>query len=588
MHKLIGCFLSLALLCNVYAQRPACGDSVDSSLRKVETILFPYPDSSKVILDHCLSKATECNDTLGIAKTLNWIGLYHQNIGDYDNATKYYFEAIEISEKKHYLKDQFITANNIGTLFFHTGDYKQAGKYYNQALKGMKELQDSAWLSKVYGNFAGVYFMSKEYDKCIKTLERSMEMAIASKRYEAVGGALANLAMVHATLGNPESALEAYDKGILLLDSVGDTRGACIAMEQKANTMINMGEIDLAIDTYKKVIDKAIGIHHIESVMKSYKGLSSIYAKKKDFAKSLEYHQNYSSWKDSLLTAEKVKSLAEMNEKYQTSQKEKEIAYLTQEGQLKDQLVQRKQRERNYLIITSILLVLVVALVIYQLKQKNQLNTALTEKNRLVKNALVERETLIKEIHHRVKNNLQIIASMLNIQAASLEDKKIKEALLESRKRVQSMSLVHQKLYRAENVQEVAIKEYLEHVLTEVESYHELESDKEIEIQTNISSFDLHVDSAIPLGLILTELVTNAFKHAFNQVEKGKITVELKKEKSRIDVSVKDDGIGMEDNDFSQSGSFGVKLVNSLIKSLDTQITWSNNNGTKAAFSFKV
>lgn len=590
MIKYIIFTLSLLLISiiNSYSQRPSCGIEIDSLIKKGSDRIYSNTDSSFQYFQEASNIALNCRDSFGIAKVTNYLGLYHYLKNNYDLASEFYFKALRLSERNKFIKDEGIVNNNLGSLFFDLEEYQKSKKYYERSLDIMSKLQDSIWIARIYGNLAGVYFMNQEYQKSIETLNKSVDLGIKTKNFVVIGSALSNLAMVHMTLNDTEAAFEAYDRGAYLLDSVGDKRGVCIVLQEKADALVTHKRYSLATETYEQVLKRAYKISHKESIMKSYKGLFDIQESFGNSTQALAYHKKYTQWKDSLLNEEKVKSINELNEKYQTEKKEKEIIYLTSEAKLKDALVQKKQKEKNYLVLTVSLFFLVIILIVAQLRQKQRLNNQLIDKNSIIKSALKDREILIKEVHHRVKNNLQIVSSMLNIQANSIPDGKVKEAILESRKRVQSMSIVHQKLYKSDKIGSINIKEYIQYILDEVENFYEFDSEAEINIKTEIEESELSIDTTIPLGLIITELVSNAYKHAFKNKKEGEISVSLKSEKGKYDLVVSDNGAGLGTNSFDKSESFGIKLIKALSKGLSAEPIWKNKNGTKVNLTFSV
>lgn len=571
-----------------FAQRPDCSSEIDSILAKGHKLVFSQTDSSFQYFEKANQMSLSCSDSLGIVKSVNFLGLYNYLKNNYEIASNYYFEALEISEKKGYQKDEGIAHNNLGALSFDIQQFSNSKEHYEQALDIMITLQDTSWISRIYGNIAGVYFMNEEYDKSVATLNLSIDLAILAQNYVAVGGALSNLAMVHMTLQDDQAAFSAYDRGAHLLDSVGDKRGVCITLQEKADALLHHNKLDQAKIAYLDVLKRAQTISHKESIVKSYKGLFEIEEKSGNSSEALTYHKLYSQWKDSLLNEEKIRSINELNQKYKTEQKEKEIRFLTTEAELKDQLVEKNQREKTYITLTAILFFVVIILIAIQLRQKQRLNRELTHKNTIIEEALLERELLIKEVHHRVKNNLQIVSSMLNIQANAIQNKEVKDAILESRKRVQSMSIVHQKLYKSDKIGSINIKEYLQFVLAEVESFYEYDETVNIEIFTEIQDIELSIDTTIHLGLITTELVSNCFKHAFAGMSHGKIDVKLSQENEDYALSVCDNGIGFDSLNFHKSESFGTKLIKSLSKGLSANPEWKNDNGTKVHLIFKA
>src|SRR5690625_930343 len=159
-------------------------------------------------------------------------------------------------------------------------------------------------------------------------------------------------------------------------------------------------------------------------------------------------------------------------------------------------------------------------------------NQNMKQKNEQISKTLRKKDILLKEIHHRVKNNLQVISSLLSLQSRQLESPQAREAMQSSRNRIKSMALIHQKLYQDEDLIGVEIAEYIDKLmLSLVKSYQT--STENIEIKTDIDSMKLEVDTIIPIGLIINELISNSFKYAFDAQKGGKLQVTLKKQEGR-------------------------------------------------------
>jgi PAS domain S-box-containing protein len=199
--------------------------------------------------------------------------------------------------------------------------------------------------------------------------------------------------------------------------------------------------------------------------------------------------------------------------------------------------------------------------------------------------ALDDKDVLLKEIHHRVKNNLMMISSLLNIQSRYIKDEDMKDILQESRNRAKSMALIHQKLYQTDDVNNIGFSEYLRNLATEImHSY----TSKNIRVELNLDLEPnlIDVDRAIPLGLIATELIINSFKHAFPQGT-GEIFVRFYKEDDHFLLIIQDDGVGFPPEfDFRTQGNMGMNLVNALTDQIDGYIDMKRENGTKFILKF--
>lgn len=202
--------------------------------------------------------------------------------------------------------------------------------------------------------------------------------------------------------------------------------------------------------------------------------------------------------------------------------------------------------------------------------------------------SLHEKEILIKEIHHRVKNNLQIITSLLKLQSGYVKDKLALEIFKESYDRVQSMSLIHQKLYQSKDLANINFGEYARTLVSYLSQSLGVNANS-IVVRIETEEVMLSVDAAIPCGLIINELLTNSVKHAFNKNEKGEITVKIYSDMSKYYIEVNDNGKGLPKGfDIQQLSSFGLKLVSTLARQINANLEAESNNGASFKLTFPV
>jgi PAS domain S-box-containing protein len=204
-----------------------------------------------------------------------------------------------------------------------------------------------------------------------------------------------------------------------------------------------------------------------------------------------------------------------------------------------------------------------------------------------LKTSLQEKEVLLQEVHHRVKNNLQVISSLLNLQSQYIENQTVLEIFKESQQRIHSMSLIHEKLYRSENLASVDFGAYIRELAAFL-LRSQKRSGQQISLSIQTDEVFLKIDTAVPCGLILNELVTNALKHAFPYSQSGEIRVELRAVNAGwFQLIVADNGIGLPASfDFKATSSLGLYLVNSLVKQLNGNINLNQNQGTEFRISF--
>ncbi len=205
-----------------------------------------------------------------------------------------------------------------------------------------------------------------------------------------------------------------------------------------------------------------------------------------------------------------------------------------------------------------------------------------------LKNSLKEKEVLLKEIHHRVKNNLQVISSLLNLQASFLEDKRVAEALRDSQNRVKSMALIHELLYHSGALNKIDFQDYMRSLVSHVSGSYKNRND--ISIDIDIDDIIFNVDFAIPCGLIVNELLANSMKHAFPQGGPGNVLIKLKKTSRDgiplMRLTFNDNGIGLpEDIDVDSTRSLGLQLIKMLTQQIKGELSTITGTGEGVQFS---
>jgi len=205
-----------------------------------------------------------------------------------------------------------------------------------------------------------------------------------------------------------------------------------------------------------------------------------------------------------------------------------------------------------------------------------------------LKSSLKEKEVLINEIHHRVKNNMQIISSLLNLQKQHIADDKVAvDVLNESQNRIRAMAMIQEKLYQSEDFSHVKFDEYIESLVSDLFYSYNIHKDQ-VKLKVNVENIKLNIDTGIPCGLIINELVSNSLKHAFPGKRKGEVCVSLKTYDDDYELIVSDNGIGLPDDiDYKNTDGLGLQLVNNLVNQMDGVIDLDRSQGTKFTISFK-
>ncbi len=211
----------------------------------------------------------------------------------------------------------------------------------------------------------------------------------------------------------------------------------------------------------------------------------------------------------------------------------------------------------------------------------------ITERNiatNLLKTSIKEKNTLLQEIHHRVKNNMQIISSLLNLQITYLDDNDAVNLLKESQNRVRSMAIIHEKLYQSNDFTKINLTEYINSLVNGL--FYSYSIKNHINSIIDVDDVELNIETAVPIGLILNELVSNSLKHGFSD-GKGEVFIKLKKVEDKYEMTVSDNGIGFpKDLDFRNTDSLGLQLINNLVNQIDGELKLIRNHGTEFRIIF--
>jgi two-component sensor histidine kinase len=321
-----------------------------------------------------------------------------------------------------------------------------------------------------------------------------------------------------------------------------------------------------------------------------YQVISEIYIEKGDFKKSTQYLKMLIQLKDEM--AQKAKSdVTDEFIRFFDEEENRIDDKLTNFKNLKDkeklelEVNTRKEKEvwiYSLFIVSTVCLILIIIVITRGNRRSKKINQELNY-------SMGEKEILFREVHHRVKNNFQIISSLLNLQQGIEEDTRSKKVLTDAQGRIQSMSLVHELLYRKNEVKRIDFKTYTQELVSSIiRSYTNDKLAISCEIECENESFDLEL--AVPLGLILNEAITNAVKYAFTGKNSGAITVRLKPiDAKNYSLLIKDNGVGIPEEFINGSKeTLGVELINILSQQLGGSATFLNSNGTEVNVIFSI
>jgi two-component sensor histidine kinase len=291
---------------------------------------------------------------------------------------------------------------------------------------------------------------------------------------------------------------------------------------------------------------------------------------------------------DSVFNVDKKRQLEEFKVKYETDKQEKDMRLLESNALAQTVTLQKATLQRNITFVGIAMVMIMAGLAYNGYRHKQQSNLEINKKNGVLQSLLTEKEWLLKEVHHRVKNNLQIVMSLLSSQSAYLENSAALEAIRESQGRVQAISLIHQKLYNSSNVSSINMQAYVADLMSYLADSFDTRR-RHIEIEQVVEFFNLDIAQAVPLGLILNESITNAIKYAFDD-RGGQIIVAVQLIRDEyLLLTIADNGKGLPgDFDLKTASSLGMEMMKALSKQLGGEFKIKNNSGVNISIEFQV
>lgn len=519
------------------------------------------------------------NDSLDIAISSHFIGTISMYLGNNLESQKHLLEAAEIYDAVGTAKQKARINNTLAGFYLNVDQLEKGKQQYLKALKQFEVLQDSTGLASVNANLGMVYTDLGEYEKAEYHLMKQKEYNVVFPTLREMGFHHDFLGLLRQEQNRLDEAYEEHLKALKIRENLSSTYNLC-------ESKIHMGEILIKLNRYNEAIDQLNDVFSFEEheslnqEERAYDLLAEAYEKKGDFKSALGTFKAYKTMTDSIYSKESIEIIAEKDALYNQQKKDAEIALLSKENEIKET---KLSRSKSIMIISLIGLGLLAIAALALLK----MNKKIKSKNETITKALKDRELLLHETHHRVKNNLQMISSLLNLQSKYVKDDNVFEVLQNGRNRVQSMAILHKNLYVGEDLNMVNIQRYFEGLVDSIlNSYNKSENDIDLKIDAEKVTMD--VESVIPLGLIVNELVTNSLKHAFPKDVKSKpeITLKMSERDDFYTLKVADNGVGMQDDiiENDKKESFGQRLIRSLSKKLKASVSITNDNGTSVSF----
>lgn len=537
------------------------------------------------LYDSAIHFAKKSNNLHLIASCFNKKAGAFIDLGDYDQAILYYIEGLNAALKTNNNRLKSQLCNNLADAYQTAKrNTALAQKYFSMAADFSLAINDFSHASLSLANLAKEYSMQKLFDKAKIELNRSVDLLnkLTFNTYEKAGaqdviastyedmGEL-NLAKQFATwsyhtidsLKMPDNVL----RPLLVLSSV-DFKLNNLAESKKSTTLL----LEIALERNAKVFIK-----------EAFYLLSKIAKQEKDFKQALTYFEQYKNWNDIVFATERDKNVSILEFKANVAKKEIETKFELQTKENLNKELASDNFKLRIAIAIFILAFLLIALISFLLLKSNKNNRRINEelqvKNTVVEQQAKDKEALIQEVHHRVKNNLTMLQSMLYLQAKSAEDENVRLVLSESQTRILSMAIVHQHLYENDREGKLDLIQFLKNLLDEISVTFSSNKYKSIAFKTSGTCDEIGIKIAVPLGLIINEFITNSLKYAFQENTQNIIEIDVSQTKNRISIIYSDNGPGLSKPFEEYNAGFGFKIVRILANQLNAKIDYSISEG---------
>lgn len=577
------------------AKTSSSKEVIVKALTRLTNVTFENSDNVKAnqLSIELLKLCEDLKNPFHLSEAHRIAGRNHHLRGDYSQALDHYFKGLRFAESVPDTIQMGEMYNIIGGVYLNQSDTKNAFLYYNKSLQIQIKKNNNLRIGRGYLNISNIYTAAKKYRKALQILDSSF-INYSKANYEE------GKAMVYTTLPEIYMALHEEDSALHYLFKAYDYL-------KKVNRTYYLPQLDLQIGKILHTRHKtnealyyindgiAVGLfnHQNHELVALYLLKSEILNQLNNVKEAFENYKLHKLYSDSVFNAASVKKQAEDALKYEFDSK-----------QLKQDIIAQEQaRTRKWLILGASFITLVLLIVFYyryQLKQKanlllEQTNLKLAEKNLLIESkshelqeSLNERELLLKEIHHRVKNNLQVISGLLELQKEELKEDGSKAAFDEGQSRIRSISLIHQNLYQNDKLGSIQFKTFANELVEQVKEVFETNECKlNIHLQLTDQLFD--IDTAVPLGLILNELLTNSYKYAIDKNKVNEVFVSIESmENGEFILNYSDSGPGLKnESDFESANTLGLRLIRGLAQQLAGKANYHYHKGAVFKIWFK-
>jgi len=503
--------------------------------------------------------------------TLMNIGMARRKLSEFEIANQNYFRAAEIFEKLGDHQNLSGLYNAIGNSYIALHKAEKAVPFYFKALKIAEQLKEEPLIAQSYNNIGYAFVMQKKPDSALTYLEKCLNIRIKEKDSGAVVLTLQNLAVAWKQKPSLSKATGFLERSILIAEKLGMRDELLRGTLDLAELYQQKKELTIALKTVLTAELLAKELKSKDLLLEAYDKKSSILEALKDYKGAFLVEQQRKSLNLEIFGIEEAKRIQELEVKYETNKKITDIAALHKTNALSNKIVSQQKTFIYFLIGASLLLMLILGFTIVIYIQKKKANQHV--------------KSLVVEIHHRVKNNLQILSSLLTIQLEETDNEQVKQSIWENEMRLNSMNLIHQQLYMSDSDTKIEMQDYFIGLANNIHISFGSKG-KSVKLDINVAQVSIDAEKAVPLGLIVNELITNAFKYAIEQPNPT-ITLSFKRKNEKyFSLSVADNGLGLS-NDTNVNGDrkFGTKLVGMMAKQLRAEMNVSNNPGLTYQFN---
>ncbi len=541
------------------------------------------PDSAYIEIKKANDLVSKEKDPVLKSSILTTLGGYYKSKGSLTKAITMFLEAKNIldninteaysKEEGFKLKGKILVLNNsLANIYNQLEEYDSAIKYYDLAFQSTEELGSLVFGAIILSNKGDLLLKTGNYQEALQTLARAKELKIrgnASQR--SIGVTELTLGITYRKSGMLNKAQTSFNKSLAIFKKINNLSGISNTLFERGKLYNQLGNYTLAKKDCEKAKQLAYELGNLDFQKNACHCLFQTYKELGEYKKALENYELFLQAKDSLFNEKNIKKITQLQMQYEFDKQQTAQKLKTQKTE---------QQRKLYLILALSGFLITSLLGFFYLKNR--------KKNKQISKALQDKEILLKEIHHRVKNNLQVVSSLLSLQQRQTKDSNANIALQEGRNRVKAMALIHQNLYQDHNLVGVNVNEYVTKLVNSLVNTYKL-NNKDVLVTIQVEPIKLDVDTIIPLGLIINELISNVLKHAFVNKEKGVITISLRVIDNLLTLTVEDNGSGLpEDFSVENTQSLGYKLVYSFSQKLEADLSMKGNKeGTKIVIKIK-